>query len=322
MALSEKGVQRFEVRTSDRDVAVAAVNAIAAHRPRVTLARTGVRFEVRSVSYQDFGADLVRVSGARYVSAAEPMDSLLGGVFIGGTGTLTVRDHEMSMARHDGFLYPVGTPYLCDYDNPNLAVVRLPWDYVARTAQETTGLSAADLRLESHTPISEQMRRNWTDTVAFLCRQLTGPVAPPPLIVEQLLRLGAVTALNVFANTTMTAARLPEPGRAAPAAVRRAVAFIDEHAEQPLTVTQVAAAAGISARALQTAFRRHLDTTPLAHLRTVRLAHAHRELQAADPADGTTVAAIAHRWGFGNLGRFAQDYRITYGQLPSRTLLT
>lgn len=37
--------------------------------------------------------------------------------------------------------------------------------------------------------------------------------------------------------------------------------------------------------------------------------------------DGSaTVSEIAYRWGFGNLGRFAAQYRQRYGHPPSRTL--
>ncbi|WP_308405175.1 helix-turn-helix transcriptional regulator [Streptomyces sp. B93] len=95
---------------------------------------------------------------------------------------------------------------------------------------------------------------------------------------------------------------------------------MDDHADQPLTVAEIAAAAHVTVRALQYAFRRHLGTTPLAYLRRTRLAHAHRDLQAADPLGGATVADIAARWGFAHPGRFAALYRDAYGTSPSHTL--
>ncbi|MFD7713756.1 helix-turn-helix transcriptional regulator [Streptomyces sp. NPDC059786] len=106
-----------------------------------------------------------------------------------------------------------------------------------------------------------------------------------------------------------------------PATVRRAVAFIDEHAPRDLSVADIAEAAHVSIRTLQCAFRRHLDTTPMNHLRRVRLAHAHADLLAADPASGVTVTAIATRWGFLQPGRFAAAYRAVYGRPPHQTLL-
>jgi transcriptional regulator GlxA family with amidase domain len=75
----------------------------------------------------------------------------------------------------------------------------------------------------------------------------------------------------------------------------------------------------VTIRAVQFAFRRHLDTKPMAYLRRVRLHLAHRELQEADPAT-TSVAAVAARWGFGNAGHFATVYRREFGRRPSRTL--
>ena len=63
-----------------------------------------------------------------------------------------------------------------------------------------------------------------------------------------------------------------------------------------------------------------MDTTPLAHLRSVRMQRAHRDLQIAEPGDGLSVAAVAARWGFAHLGRFAIEYRRRFGIYPSQTL--
>jgi transcriptional regulator GlxA family with amidase domain len=169
--------------------------------------------------------------------------------------------------------------------------------------------------------VSEAARRSWVATTAYVTRQLGTPGPDlPRLLIVQLLRLSAAMILTTFPNTTMTAARIPESGHVAPAVVRRAQAFLSEHADRPVTATEVAAAVGVGARALQAAFRRHLDTTPMAYLRRERLERVHRALQAADPVSGVTVAEIARRWGFANPGRFARYYRAVYGQPPSRTL--
>jgi transcriptional regulator GlxA family with amidase domain len=86
-----------------------------------------------------------------------------------------------------------------------------------------------------------------------------------------------------------------------------------------LAGAEIAAAAGVTIRAVQLAFRRHLDTTPLGYLRRVRLDYAHRQLAAADPQH-ESVTAVAYRWGFANSSRFAAYYRQAYGVLPSHTL--
>jgi len=98
------------------------------------------------------------------------------------------------------------------------------------------------------------------------------------------------------------------------------MAFIDARAAEPIGLAEIAAAAQLSPRALQAAFRRHLGTTPLGRLRAVRMARAHADLQSARPGDGETVSAVASRWGFSQLSRFARDYKQCYGVLPRQTL--
>ena len=103
-----------------------------------------------------------------------------------------------------------------------------------------------------------------------------------------------------------------------PSALRKAVAFIESEAARPIRLADIADAAGIGGRALQYDFVRHHHTTPMRYLRSVRLARAHRDLQAADPND-ETVASIAARWGFSSPGRFAMQYRSAYGRAPRVT---
>lgn len=79
----------------------------------------------------------------------------------------------------------------------------------------------------------------------------------------------------------------------------------------PLTVSSIASRSFVSVRSLQQGFRRHLGTSPMAYLRAVRLRRAHQTLLESDPST-VSVAAVAYRWGFSNLGRFA---RCSHGTL-------
>ena len=101
-----------------------------------------------------------------------------------------------------------------------------------------------------------------------------------------------------------------------PRHLRLAEGYIEAHLDQPLTVEDVAHAAGISARGLQLAFRQHRGTTPLGFWRDMRLARAHGDLLAGDGS----VTEVALRWGFGHFGRFAESYRAQYGMLPRDAL--
>lgn len=104
-----------------------------------------------------------------------------------------------------------------------------------------------------------------------------------------------------------------------PAHVRRAERFLEENAANAVGLSDVARAAGTSARALQLAFRRFRDTTPMAHLRALRLEQARRALADAG-RDGGSVTSVAVALGFGSVSRFAADYKSRFGETPSVTL--
>ncbi|WP_218028362.1 helix-turn-helix transcriptional regulator [Nocardia yamanashiensis] len=102
--------------------------------------------------------------------------------------------------------------------------------------------------------------------------------------------------------------------------VRRATAFIETNPDLDLGVADIARASNVSPRAVQLAFRRHLDTTPMHYLRRVRLERAREELRAAAPGDRITVTAVAARWGYLRPSRFAAHYFAIYGEYPAQTL--
>jgi len=138
-----------------------------------------------------------------------------------------------------------------------------------------------------------------------------------PLALSNLI--GAMASLILetvphrFSNELARA--VPSP---APRHVKRAVDFMHANLSQPISLDDIAAACHVSVRSLQKGFRDFKMTTPMAYLQHLRLEAAHRELQQASP--GLTVAAIALKWGFGHMGRFAVDYKLRFGQSPSQTL--
>jgi AraC-like DNA-binding protein len=101
-----------------------------------------------------------------------------------------------------------------------------------------------------------------------------------------------------------------------PRHMRLAESYIEAHLDQPLTLEDIAAAAGVSPRGLQLAFRQHRGTTPLGFWRDLRLARAHGDLVAG----AGSVTEVALRWGFAHFGRFSENYRAHYGLSPRDTL--
>ena len=317
MALTAKP-ERFDVRTRDRNVAAEALSRIARHRARVSFDDPeAVDLRFHESVYGDIDSALIRFGGVRYYAEAEPMPSLLAGFIAEGGACLKTPGETVSLSRMQGMLFPPGTPIIGDYDDAVLVLLRLPVEIAGELAEAATGLPAENLEFTGMTPVSEQARRLWVQTTDFVWRQLSTPGAePPPLVTSHLLGLVASTVISVFPNTSMIGNLGPDGGQAGPGVLRRATAFIEEHPASPLTVREIADAAGVGIRALQSAFRRHLEVTPMGYLRRVRLERVHRELRAG----GVTVQESARRWGFANLGRFAAEYRAEYGETPSRTL--
>ncbi len=101
--------------------------------------------------------------------------------------------------------------------------------------------------------------------------------------------------------------------------LRRAIAELRAHLRDPISIPEVAAAAGVSVRGLQLVFQRQLGVSPLLHLRQLRLEAARQTL--VDEADaGVTVADVARRYGYANSGRFSTHYRDAYDESPAASL--
>jgi AraC-like DNA-binding protein len=106
--------------------------------------------------------------------------------------------------------------------------------------------------------------------------------------------------------------------RAEHRATRVAKDFIARHLREAISVKDVADAAGVSIRTLESAFQTDLATTPTRYIQNCRIDRIRADL--ADAAPGATVTEIATRWGMHHLSRFARDYKDRFGESPSKTL--
>lgn len=213
-----------------------------------------------------------------------------------------------------------GTRLTSRTHDARMHTISLSGALLAEVAAAAPDGAARPVRFLSLTPLEGGARR-WRETARFVSSLLTSPDAgTAPLVISAAARLLAASALTAFPSTAVTEPTAADRRDAHPRTVRRAVSFIEASAGRDITVTDIAAAANVTCRALQLAFRRHLDTTPTAYLRRVRLDYARQELDRAIPGQGATVTAVAYQWGFSSPSRFAEQYRAVYGELPSATL--
>lgn len=91
-------------------------------------------------------------------------------------------------------------------------------------------------------------------------------------------------------------------------------AFIDRHLADPdLTPRAIARAHSISLRHLHNLFESE-DATVSRWIQRRRLEECRRDL--ARHAKGSTIAAVAHRWGFVSAAHFSRVFRAVYGMAP------
>ena len=89
------------------------------------------------------------------------------------------------------------------------------------------------------------------------------------------------------------------------------------HLHDPISVEDIARAAGCSQRAMLGAFQADRGQNIISVLRDLRLDAARNAL--TDGQEGLSIVGIALRYGFSNAGRFAASYRSRFGETPSET---
>jgi AraC-like DNA-binding protein len=197
--------------------------------------------------------------------------------------------------------------------------VRVPYAALEHKCAELLGRSL-------HKPLTFQpfvksdcaAQRNWLNLLPVLLGHLNMPLTPASRAMSSALEdMVLLTLLNEQPHNYQEAlAATVAP--LAPRHVRRAEAYMREHAATPLSLSVIAEAVGVSVRTLCDGFQRSRQQSPMQVLNGIRLDSVHDELRNAPPR--ASVVAIAERWGFSHAGRFARAYQTRFGELPSATL--
>lgn len=115
----------------------------------------------------------------------------------------------------------------------------------------------------------------------------------------------------------------PPPRSASPGDLRaphdlcdRAIQFMLHNLAHPIRIESLAEACGVSKRSLQLAFQTKLGTSPMLHLRQLRLSTMHDQLNLGASVKSACVAA-----GLPATGRTSLQYFEFFGETPSATRL-
>ncbi|MCY1283604.1 HTH-type transcriptional activator RhaS [compost metagenome] len=103
------------------------------------------------------------------------------------------------------------------------------------------------------------------------------------------------------------------------ASFERILDYIDRNLKQDLCSEALAEQARMSLRSFYALFERHLGITPKQYIRQRKLERIHACL--SDPSCPVrNLTELALDYGFLHLGRFSENYRLQFGELPSDTL--
>lgn len=91
-----------------------------------------------------------------------------------------------------------------------------------------------------------------------------------------------------------------------------------ENLSQPITLNELEKILGISREKLYQDFNTYYGQSPVAYLRNLRFEETYKRLKNIKPWEN--VSSIAMDCGFQQLGRFSQEYKNRFGELPSETL--
>jgi AraC-like DNA-binding protein len=196
---------------------------------------------------------------------------------------------------------------------------------VARDALEQLGVSSERHSNGPvgyrHTAASVHIRQSLRHAVASLREIADGSasIAEPEAFCEKVLASVFDDFLAVLQSSKAPSVGNLQYPAFAQRLSRQAVEYIDAHYEGTVQIGLMCGELETSWKSLERSFLRVYGMTPKQYLGFARLAKARRRLlQSQKP--GKSVAQIAVSCGINHLGRFAQLYRATYGELPSATV--
>jgi AraC-like DNA-binding protein len=132
--------------------------------------------------------------------------------------------------------------------------------------------------------------------------------------IEQVLMQALVACLEKDGARDLTSTQIRHQN-----IMRRFNSILKANPTTPLYVLEIAAAVGASLRSLTVCCQEHLGMGPKKYLLLRRMHLAKQALFRANPNE-TTVTDVATQYGFWQFGRFAGQYKLLFGELPSATL--
>ncbi|WP_375399724.1 AraC family transcriptional regulator [uncultured Amnibacterium sp.] len=305
---------RLRYSASDPVAATAATRAVFGSA-EVTCGAGELSWEQVSLVDDAMTVTTIRSAGGRVRVRIREAAELLVVLVRGGSARLRYDEYTAVLQPDELGLVPIGVTAELQWDGVELDVFSITPAPLARllgVPRAAVHLHAP--RIEPRSPALADYFRRVADLL------VSGVFATPEVYAMDLTRthtIDMLTSIIVEAFELTNASE--DPVDRDLVVTRRAVAEMRAHLAEPIAIPDIAQAAGVSLRGLQTIFERELGVSPMLHLRQLRMEAARSALM-AEAEHGTTVAEIARRFGYSNSGRFSTHYRNEFGESPAATL--
>jgi AraC-like DNA-binding protein len=197
-------------------------------------------------------------------------------------------------------------------------VIKFPKELLEAQAAKLAGCPVGEIiRFDLTFDLTSPAGQALIATAGFLYAELARPggLARIPAACHE-MESALMTQLLMVVPSQLSRVLNGGPARSRQAKIRQVMDYIDANPGADASTAELAAKAGISARALQVGFHDVVGMSPSAYVRGVRLDRVHLELLSGQSG---SVTEAAGRWGFFHPGRFASQYRDRFGVLPSET---
>jgi AraC-like DNA-binding protein len=305
-------------RTTDAAIARRCLGRVFA-RHRLEANGGAIDFSHQQVSLGEISTSLVRY-GAQVAIVAPPLDFYLLQVTLAGRIRLQGPGFDVALEADSVFVMNPGVGYRKCWDrDAQQLMLKIPRRRLEWLAPDLASAGGAQAITFAPTvlpagPLTEPLRQ--------LLDQLAGHAPSSSLQSRQSSAVRAsenhiVRTLLADLPYRIGAYRDAAGHCAVPHHVWRAERYIRANPHSAVTMSALAAVAGVSKRTLQDGFQRFRGKAPSQVARDLRLDLA-REALARDGFEKVTDVAL--EFGFTHLGRFAQAYAARFGESPSDTL--
>jgi AraC family ethanolamine operon transcriptional activator len=185
-----------------------------------------------------------------------------------------------------------------------------------KTERQTAALSYT---LQNQTQVAIKVRNLFSRIIAAVSENPAIELSPAARMIEAEL---LSTLLPLLESQSDYMNRPDVTGRKTISEIvitKRAHDILEELANEPIHVSQLANLVGVSERTLRNAFNSLYQIGPCQYLRVRTLHNVHQDLLLSNPEERSVTDILTH-WGVWELGRFAGRYKSQFGELPNETL--